>query len=224
MSRSARLLLLPLLAVAGSAAAQTPGVPVMAGALVRGVSMAAMAGFGVSGSDGTGIGLSGTLGLRRVAITGLVSRVSGSGTPDPYYGAGGAFTVKVAGGPLVPLAINLQAGAAYSNLGYGDAVGSWHIPVGLGISWLIPQPVVALKPWLAPRVDMTRVTGLDPLFDPVGGAPGAARTDTNFGLSGGLTFGFLNGMAVDLAFDRVFVGGDGGQPTTLGVGLSWNFR
>lgn len=210
-----------LLAGAGvaPALAQTPGVPVMNGALVRGLSLAGMAGFGVGDSEGTGIGVAGTIGMRRIAISGMVSRVSGSG--DEYYGAGGALTIKLAGGPLVPLSLNLQAGAAYSEPG-GSAAGFevLHVPVGLGISWIIPQPVVALKPWLAPRVDLNRVSGPGPL--PVPGGPRLSETSTNFGLSGGLTLGFLNGMAIDLAFDRVFA--DGVSPTTLGVGLSWNFR
>lgn len=220
-----RLPLALLLACAAApVAAQTPGVPVMNGSLARGVSLAGMAGFGVGDSEGTAVGLAGTLGMRRVAISGMVSRVSVDGA-DSYYGAGGAITVKVAGGPLVPLSLNLQAGAGYSKpLGGVVDLDVVHVPVGLGISWIIPQPVVALKPWLAPRLDVNRVTGPDPLADPLPGGPAlrSTSTATNFGLSGGLTFGFLNGMAIDVAFDRVFA--DGVSPTTLGVGLSWNLR
>jgi hypothetical protein len=88
------------------------------------------------------------------------------------------------------------------------------------LSWTIPQPVVAIKPWIAPRIDYARVT--TPLVSVAQLSTSSTTTDTNFGLSGGVTFGLLNGLSVDVAADRVFA--SGGKPTTVGFGLSFNFR
>lgn len=222
---------LVLAGVARLSAAQAPGLPVMNPGVPRGFTVATLAGFGnAAAGGGTAVGISGTAGFRRIAIGGFVSRLRGSSFDEgTFFAGGGNVTVKVAGGPLVPVAVNLQVGAGYYAPGYrlaGATSKTWRAPIGLGISWTIPQPVVALKPWLAPRADVRRVTGPDPLADPVPGGPipTATSTETDFGLSGGINFGFLNGLAIDVAFDRLFVGGQGSKPTTVGVGLSYTFK
>jgi hypothetical protein len=187
-----------------------------------------MAGFGnLAAGSGTAVALTATAGFRRFAVAGFVSRLGGSNLDDGAFAAGGGnLTLKLAGGPLVPFAINLQAGIGHSNPSYPGSVGheTWRAPVGLGISWTIPRPVVALKPWIAPRADFSRVTGPDPLADPLPGSPVPTITTTSadFGLSGGINFGFLNGLGIDLAFDRLF--SQGAKPSTVGVGLSYTFK
>jgi len=221
---------LMLLVGVGVAAAQAPGLPVINSGVARGFTLATMAGFGnAAAGSGTALGVSGTAGFRRIAVGGFVSRLEGSTLDEgSFLTAGGHLTMKVAGGPLVPVAVNLQLGAGYYAPGYqpaGVATKTWRAPIGLGISWTIAQPVVALKPWIAPRADLRRVTGPDPLADPVPGGPipTLTSTETDFGLSGGIAFGFLNGLGIDVAFDRVF-GGMGSKPTTVGLGVSFNFR
>ena len=216
MVTPARLVALLVLAPAATALAQAPGLPVINAGPARGVTVAGMVGFGnQAAGDATTFGVTGTLGFRRVAVSGFVARAGGTNLSDnAVTSGGGAVAIKLLGGPLVPVSVNLQAGAAY--LAPGEAT-MWRVPVGIGISWTIPQPVVAIKPWVAPRLDYSRVTA------PVAGQPDrATSTDTDFGLSGGVTFGFLNGVALDVAADRVFAGA--GKPTTIGLGLSFNFR
>jgi hypothetical protein len=213
-----------IVVTAVSAGAQAPGLPVINSGPSRGFTLAGMAGFGNDGAgSGTAVGVSGTYGMRRLAVGGFVSTVSGSAADGSYQAAGATLAVKVLGGPLVPISLNLHTGVGYSAPGYSLPGGSgvitnktWQVPVGLGIAWVFPQPVVALKPWLAPRADVVRVSG--------SGSGGGSRTDTNFALSGGVNLGFLNGLGVDVAFDRVFSSGVGPTPLILGVGLSYSFK
>jgi hypothetical protein len=208
--------------------AQAPGMPVVNAGIPRGFTVGLAAGFpNDAAGAGTGFQASLALGARRAGVAGFVSRID-----NPYvqgrtlYSGGANVALKVLGGPLVPVAVNLQAGAAYwaassglgAGTGYDDKLKAWHVPVGLGISWTIPRPVVALKPWIAPRLDYTHIDA------PAGSLALLEGSQTDFGLSGGLSFGFLNGLAVDLAVDRVFRGGIAQKPTTLGAGLSFTFK
>lgn len=208
-----------------NAGAQAPGLPVINSGSTRGFTIGGMAGFGNRGAgSGAAFGLNGTYGFRRVAVGGFVSGLSGSTVADATFFSGGAtLAVKVAGGPLVPVAVNLHTGAAYSAPGLtliGGGVQTrktWHVPLGLGLSWTIAQPVVAIKPWIAPRADWRRVSTTV-------GQQSSSGSETDFGLSGGVNFGFLNGLGIDVAFDRVFAAGTGSKPTILGVGLSYSLK
>jgi hypothetical protein len=220
---------LALVVLVQSGAAQAPGLPVLNQGAPRGFTLVTLAGFGNDAAgSGTALALFGTVGFRRVAVGGFVSGLGHSTVDDGTILAGGGhLTVKLAGGPLVPIAINLQMGAGYHAVGADPASRrtTWRAPIGLGIAWTIPQPVVALKPWIAPRLDVQRTSFPDPLADPVAGGsvPRTSSTDVEFGLSGGLNLGFLNGFAIDLAVDRVFQGTES-QPTTVGVGVSFTFK
>jgi hypothetical protein len=64
--------------------------------------------------------------------------------------------LKIFGGPLIPVSVTLQAGAAYDQQSESTILGgdisskTWHVPVGVGIALTIPNPVFSIKPWLAP--------------------------------------------------------------------------
>lgn len=213
--------------VAAPIMAQAPGIPIMNLGFSRGFTLGSMVGFNrASAGDGTGFLVSGTAGFRRIAVGGFVSGLSGSALSTKTLVARGAtLAFKVAGGPLVPVAITLLTGAGYFAPGSGLTT-NWRVPVGLGISWTIPQPSVALKLWVSPRLDYSRVRGPDPLADPAPGAPVPRRTttETDFGLSGGVNLGFLNGFGLDLAVDRRFTNGPGSKPASLGLGASYHFK
>lgn len=207
---------------AGRLAAQAPALPVVNAGVPRGFTVGGMVGFANDAADGgTGFGVSGGYGLRRLGFSAYVSRVTGANTAD-FNSAGGSLTAKILGGPLVPVSVNLQAGVGYFRNAASDATlassTNWHVPVGLGISWTIPRPVVALKPWIAPRLDWIRQSVAD--GDPNTGA----ATSTDFGLSGGITLGLINGIGIDLAFDRLFQKGATSKPTVFGAGLHYTFK
>jgi hypothetical protein len=145
--------------------------------------------------------------------------------------AGFNINYKLFGGPLVPFAVNLQAGAAYASpepvgppgeplySGEDDTHDKvWHLPAGVGISWTFSRPVVSIKPWIAPRVDVTHTS-----FPGTVTQASFGETSTGFGLSGGLQFGFINGFTVSVAYDRVWHE-ENLRPSTIGVGVSYTFR
>lgn len=203
---------------AASLRAQASGLPVYQSGIVRGITLAldgaipnsaAGGGYAAGASVRAGIGL--------VGIGATVSRFDPSGAANSLWSGGATVSYKVFGGPLVPLAVTLQGGAGYATPKFSCLnpatcdVKAWHFPVGLGISWTIPNPALAIKPWIAPRLDVTR-TSLN----------GSTNTDTHFALSGGVEFNLLNGMGLHAEYDWMRVSG-----TTLGIfgaGLHYNLR
>ena len=85
----------------------------------------------------------------------------------------------------------------------------WRFPLGVGFALTIPNPALAIKPWLAPRADILRVSP----------EIGDATTETEFGLSGGIELNTLTGLGIHAAYDAIFA--DGGTP---GVFAHYNFR
>jgi len=68
---------------------------------------------------------------------------------------------------------------------------------------------------VAPRLDVVRTTQSD------GGTATTTRnTETNFGISGGVDFGFLNGLTLRAMYDRVSMGG-GVNPSVISFGLGF---
>ena len=107
----------------------------------------------------------------------------------------------------------MQGGIGYGKFGSGTtAVKTWHFPIGLGIGITIPNPALAIKPWIAPRIDLTHTT--------VGS--GSGDSDSNFGVSAGVELNFLTGFGVHAAYDRVFASGD--DPGIFEIGAHYGFR
>jgi hypothetical protein len=94
--------------------------------------------------------------------------------------------------------------AGYSHWSEGT-VGVSHIPVSIGLAATIPNPAFSIKPWIAPRLDATRSLG---------------KTDTHFGISGGIDLSMLSGLSLRAAYDRVSV--NGGSPAILSFGIGYS--
>jgi hypothetical protein len=210
---------------AGSLTAQAFGIPVPGLGIRRGTTLHAMAAFPNGAAEGGVAVMAGvSLGARRVGVLGFGSRrLDRSGPADGFWSGGALVNLKVFGGPLVPFSVMLQGGAAYASEGNGGAgfgITRWHVPAGLAISWLFARPGVSVTPWVAPRLDHVSSTGPDPLGDPPPGGtvPRSTTTVTEFGLSGGLSFGFLSGFTLEVAYDRVL---GGGSPATVGLGITF---
>jgi outer membrane protein with beta-barrel domain len=230
--RAVIILALTLGAGAAPLAAQNPGLPVYNLGVPRGIGLYGDLGFpnDVAGK-GTAYGVTGRAGFGDIGVTATLSADNPKGDAGSDVAVGGTLNYRLLGGPLVPLSVTLQAGASYSKPGENfvtAAVGFatvpdpvaqpvlehdlYHFPIGIGFALVIPNPVLAIHPWLAPRVDIVHTK-----------ASGISDTETNFGLSGGLEFNLLNGFGIQAAYDRVFVK-DAADPATFGVGAHYTFR
>jgi hypothetical protein len=109
------------------------------------------------------------------------------------YMASAAFNVL--GGPLVPIAVSVQAGAGYMKFGSGTgATRTVSAPVGMGFALNIPTPGFALEPWAAARVQVNSIsTG--------GGSSTVSQTRIGYGLSGGINVGLPIGLGLHAGAD-----------------------
>ena len=204
---------------APSVAAQVRGIPVYNAGEPRGIGIYGDAGFpNDDAGGGNAYGVTGRLGMGAFAATAMLSTYDPDGPNGSDVSVGATLNYRVFGGPLVPLAVTLQAGIGYAkpddqllpNDDIAD-VSELRFPVGAGFALTIPNPALAIKPWLAPRLDIVRRSpeGLED------------ETETEFGLSGGLELNLLNGLGLHASYDAVFV--DGGNPGVFGVGAHYTF-
>jgi hypothetical protein len=204
-------------AAAPSAEAQVRGIPVYNNGVPRGIGLYGDVGFpNDEAGGGTAYGVTGRAGFGVLGVSAILSSYNPEGPGDSDLSVGATASYRVFGGPLVPLAVSLQAGVGYAKPEIGilpdDDVTEWRFPVGVGFALTIPNPALAIQPWLAPRVDIVRTSPDE----------GDAETETNFGLSGGVELNLLNGLGVHAAYDAIFA--DGATPGVFGIGAHYNFR
>ena len=225
MTRSTRVPALLFLLAAGPAGglvAQVAGLPVRNAGVGTGFGIAADVGFpSAAAGKGVTLGATGALGAGPLGLTATVARWDPKGPGESLTSVGATGNLKIIGGPLIPLSVTLQGGAARFTQAAttieGDALDlkTWHFPAGIGIALTIPNPVFSIKPWVAPRVDVVRVTQSDG-----GTAAQVTNTESDFGISGGVDLGFLNGLTIRAMYDRVFRG-EGVNPSVLSIGLGF---
>jgi hypothetical protein len=191
--------------------AQVTGLPVHNAGLTSGLTIGAEIGFpDADYGKGTAFGARGALGLGPFGVSAVVARWNPKGPGDAQTAVGGYLNLKVFGGPLIPLSVTLQGGAEYTSNGGVKAV---HAPVGLGIALKIPNPALAIKPWIAPRLDLFRTSG----------SGITSETESNFGISGGVDFSLLGGLGFGLAYDRTWAGNDL-NPGVLSAGINYALK
>jgi hypothetical protein len=210
MKRSFAVLALLCTFSAAPVLAQVTGLPTRNAGIPGGLTVGAEAGFTNNDyGEGKAYGARASLGMGPFGISALVSSFNPDGSAGSFTAYGGALNLKVFGGPLIPLSVTLQAGAEYADPeGPGTVT---HAPIGLGIAVRIPNPSLAISPWIAPRVDVTRFSD------------GSSDTQTNFGLSGGIDFNLIFGLNLEVSYDRVWAD-NGAKPSTFGLGAGWTFH
>jgi hypothetical protein len=195
--------------VVPSLAGQVVGLPVYNSGIPTGIGIYADIGFpNDAAGDGVAYGATGRLGVGPFGATASLARFDPEGPGDQLTSVGATLNYKVFGGPLVPLTVTLQGGAGYAKQ---EDVKFYRFPVGLGLALTIPNPALAIKPWLAPRLDISRVSG------DLGSA-----TETNFGISGGVELNLLSGLGLHASYDRVFA--DVEDPSIFAAGLHYTIR
>ena len=196
-------------------AAQVRGVPVYNSGIATGVAIYGDVGFSnADAGKGTALAVTGRAGFGPLGATATLSTFNPDGPAGSKLSVGATLNYKVFGGPLIPLSVTLQGGIGYSKPDTGLLPGNTtelRFPVGLGIALTIPNPALAIRPWIAPRLDIVRSSG-----------GGLSNTETNFGLGGGLELNLLTGFGLQAAYDRVFT--DGGDPSVFGIGAHYAFR
>lgn len=210
------ILTLALCTAALPSVAQVPGIPVYNSGVPRRIGIYADVGFpNDEAGGGTGYGLTGRAGFGLLGVTAIVSSFNPDGPGDSDVSVGATANYRIFGGPLVPLSVTLQGGVGYTKPDAGflpdDDVTQWRFPIGLGFGLTIPNPALAIRPWLAPRVDILRES-----------VNGDSSTETEFALSGGIELNLLNGLGAHAAYDAIFTGD--GTPGVFGAGLHYNFR
>jgi hypothetical protein len=215
ISRGLLTAALTLGVVVPCAQAQVRGIPVYNSGVFTGIGISGDIGFSNEGAGkGTALAVSGRAGFGQFGATAMLSTFNPDGPAGSELSVGGTLNYKVFGGPLIPLSVTLQAGIGYSKPETGllpSEVDELRFPIGLGFALTIPNPALAIKPWIAPRLDIVRVSG-----------NGASDTETNFGIGGGLELNLLSGLGVHAAYDRVLA--DGGDPGVFGFGAHYTFR
>lgn len=208
-------LTLSLMFHADSAVGQVRGIPVYNSGVSTGIAIYGDVGFpNQDAGKGTAFAVTGRAGFGPLGATAILSTFNPDGPGGSDVSVGATLNYKVFGGPLIPLSVILQGGIGYSKPDTGLLPGNdteLRFPVGLGFALTIPNPALAIRPWIAPRVDMVRTSG-----------GGTSNTETNFGLGGGLELNLLNGFGLHAAYDRVFT--DGGDPSVFGIGAHYAFR
>ncbi len=207
-------------ALAGGTAsveAQVRGIPVYNVGVPRGIGVYGDVGFSNDeAGGGTAYAVTGRAGFGPFGATAMLSSYNPDGPAGADLSIGGTVNYRVFGGPLIPLAVTLQGGIGYAKPDAGalpdDNVTELRFPVGVGLALTIPNPALAIKPWLAPRLDIVRVSanGVD------------AQTNSEFALSGGIELNTLGGFGLHATYDAIFA--DGGTPGVFGVGAHYTFR
>ena len=199
-----------------SVSAQVRGIPVYNAGVPRGIGVYGDVGFSNDeAGGGTAYALTGRAGFGLFGATAMLSTYNPDGPADSDLSVGATLNYRVFGGPLVPLAVTLQGGLGYSkpdNAALPVDVTELRYQAGVGLALTIPNPVLAIKPWLAPRLDFVRQSGegLDP------------NTNNEFALSGGLELNTLGGFGLHATYDAIF--DETGTPGVFGVGAHYTFR
>lgn len=208
---------LPLVAGATAARAQLAGIPVYFNP-AGGTGIGVAANLGMPDNNyggGTAYGVEGSVGLHALSLRAMIGSWKPKGFAAAVTTYGGDVGYRVFGGGLLPVAVGVQAGyGAVKDLVLGQTQST--IPIGVGVSF--NPPLFPIKPWIAPRIEVTRVSG--------GGA--TTTTATAFRVSAGVNFNLLLGLGIHAAVDwgKVSSKLNPATPSTLviGVGAHFNFH
>jgi len=156
-----------------------------------------------NGGKGTAFGARATVGLANLSLTaGLVSWKP-KGAVDNVTSVGGNAAFKVIGGSLIPVALNLQIGAARAGAANGDSA-TTRLTAGAGVAVSVPTPGISIEPYLSITNRWYKASGITGTTSNLGWTLGA---NANFGMFG-----------VHLAYDSESYGGLIGPVCTFGLG------
>jgi hypothetical protein len=142
------------------------------------------------------------LGIGTLTLTAGVASWKPDGATKGITSLGGNADFRLIGGSLLPVAINLQAGAAHSD-STAQGPAATRVIGAVGISVPLPTPGFSIEPYFSPGIRYTRASG------------GANSTEFGYVFGANLSFGVLG---AHLAYDNERKQG-GGNIGVFGVGL-----
>jgi hypothetical protein len=200
-----RTWLLMALAVGGStqASAQWMGMPVW-NSPGGGTGLIISGDYGKPNTNyfggGSAFGGRATLGLGTLSVTAGVASFSPSPAgAEKMTSFGGDVAFGVIGGPLVPVKINVQAGAAHTSADSGLT----QITGAVGIGVTLPMPGISIEPYISPGVRYYK-SGL-----------AGSSSSAKFGFTIGANVGF-GMLGVHIAYDHSQISGV--NVSTFGIG------
>jgi hypothetical protein len=150
------------------------------------------------------------LGLSALTLSATVGERNPEGAGANITQYGGTAALRLIGGSLIPLSVNMQGGlATFTQSGIRTA----RATAALGFAIDVPTPGVTVEPWIAPGFRLTH-TGASGVI--------SSLTTTKFGVAGGLTVG-LGMLGLHAAIDYESLAG-GGHTRTLGIGAHLAIR
>jgi len=177
------MMVLALAAVAAApASAQWLGMPVWnspkggTGVTINGDLAMPNADWG----KGTAFGARGSLGLANLQLTAGLSSWKPDGAPESYTSVGGNAAFRIIGGSLLPIALNLQVGAATIGAANGSA-SQTRLTAGGGVAVSVPTPGISIEPYLSLTNRWYKESGLSGTTSNFGWTLGA---NANFGMFG----------------------------------------
>lgn len=165
-------------------------------------------GRGLNDDSGKSDSFAGAIGRTtgRFSYLGAAGFVTGD---DDEFTLGGALGVDLIQDADTPVQLTLQGGIGWMNVDVLDgSVTFLRFPVGLALKGDAGNGSTSVTPWIMPRLDILRSSGGG--FD--------SDTETNFGVSGGVSVTGQNGFGAHAALDYL-AAGDGVNPVGLGVGV-----
>jgi opacity protein-like surface antigen len=221
------VLVIGLLALAaGSAAAQWTGMPVW-NSPKSGSGLTISGDYGVVGTatdssrltalKGNAFGGRASLGLGPLTLTAGVASFKSDSLNSRTTTYGGQVALRLIGGSLLPVAVNLQGGVAGS--GSVTSGGPTNLPsltratAAVGISVPLPTPGVSIEPYFSPGIRFTHRSDA---------TTGASTNQTKFGFAVGANFGFSGPFGIHAAYD--YEKTDTGNLATFGVGAHLGFH
>lgn len=156
------------------------------------------------GDDINFAGARGILGLGPVSIMGGAGVAFAGGESEATFG--GAVALNILDLPLVPVSVNVQGGIGTLSSGGSTQL---DIPIGVGVAFNVPAPILDVEPWIAPRLHIIRRSN------------GISTTETGYGVSAGLNVTLPTGFGFHVAADYVKVSDFDIDAFTVGAGLHY---
>ncbi len=203
--------------LAAPAAAQWLGTPIWNPK--GGTGLTIYGDYGKPSTDANGgyaFGARAALGLGTLTLTAGLTSYEPEGFNDHATSYGGTAAFRLIGGSLLPVALNLQVGAAHSGevtSGTGTFLAQTTVDGAVGFSVPLPTPGFTIEPYISPGIRYHKLSNV-----PVG----TPDHETNFGwvIGGNLGFGLVG---IHLAYDSEKFD-DGTTHGVFGVGAHVGIR